>query len=188
MVTTLVQKDLLPTDIQTVEDFDIWQNQYVKEGSFEFIDGKIIPKDAMKQDEAFIATFLQRAFTSTTCYQKGDELMAEMDSYVNATRKRVPDLAYFTADELQQMRRGIRIKSRFTIEILSNSESFEDVIEKVQDYFNAGGQLVWYIVPKQQKIYVYVSPDESKAYKGNEIISAKPVIEDFQFEVSKMFA
>lgn len=86
------------------------------------------------------------------------------------------------------MRQRIRVKSKFAIEILSDSESFEDVIEKVQDYFDAGGLLVWYIVPKQQQIYVYTNPDESKAYKGNEVISAAPVIPDFQFEVSNMFS
>ena len=188
MVTTLVQTDLLPTDLQTVEEFENWQRQYVSEGSYEFIDGKIIHKESMKQDEIFIAAFLQRIFTKTVVYQRGDVLMPESDSYVSETRKRVPDLTYFTAEEIQQMRQRIRVKSKFAIEILPDSESFEDVIEKVQDYFDAGGLLVWYIVPKQQKLYVYTNPDESKAYKGNEMISAAPVIADFQFEVSNMFS
>lgn len=188
MVNTLVQTDLLPTDLQTVEEFDNWQRLYVKEGSYEFIDGKIIPKKSMKQDEAFIASYLVRVFTQTKSYQRGDCLMPKSDSYVSETRKRVPDLTYFTAEEIQQMRQRIRVKSKFAIEILSDSESFEDVIEKVQDYFDAGGLLVWYIVPKQQKIYVYTNPDESKAYKGNEVISATPVLPDFQFEVSNMFS
>jgi len=188
MTTTFILSESLPTNLQTVEEFDLWQRQYVKEGSYEFVDGKIIPKESMKQDEAFIASYLMRTFTRTKSYQEGNELLPEMDSYVNSMRKRVPDLAYFTAEEIQQMRQGIRIKSRFAIEILSDSESFESVIEKVQDYFDAGGQLVWYIVPKQQKIYVYTHPDASKAFKDNDIISAAPVIEDFQFKVADMFA
>lgn len=188
MITALVQTDTLPTDLQTVEEFEHWQRQHVSEGSFEFLDGRIIQKESMKQDEIFIAAFLQRVFTQTKSYQRGDVLMPESDSYVSETRKRVPDLTYFTAEEIQQMRQKVRVKSKFAIEILSDSESFEDVIEKVQDYFDAGGLLVWYIVPKQQKIYVYASPDESKGYKGNDVISATPVIADFQFEVSQMFS
>ncbi|AYQ36060.1 Uma2 family endonuclease [Runella sp. SP2] len=188
MITTLVQTDVLPTDLQTVEAFENWQRQHVVEGSFEFLDGKIIQKEAMKQDEAFIANFLLRVFIQTTAFQKGDVLLPELDSYVSQTRKRVPDLTYFTADEIKQMRQGARIKTRFAIEILSDSESFEDVIEKVQDYFDAGGELVWYIAPKQQKIYVYTNPDESKAYKGNDLIVATPVVSDFQFEVSQLFS
>ena len=188
MITTLVQPDVLPTDLQTVEAFENWQRQHVVEGSFEFLDGKIIQKEAMKQDEAFIANFLLRVFIQTAAFQKGDVLLPELDSYVSQTRKRVPDLTYFTANEIKQMRQGARIKTRFAIEILSDSESFEDVIEKVQDYFDAGGELVWYIAPKQQKIYVYTNPDESKAYKGNDLIVALPVLPDFQFEVSQLFS
>jgi len=86
------------------------------------------------------------------------------------------------------MGRSEKQSTRFAIEILSNSESYRDVTDKVQDYFDAGAQLVWYVVPEQQKIYVYTSPNESKAYKGSDVISAAPVLPDFQFTVSDLFA
>lgn len=76
----------------------------------------------------------------------------------------------------------------FAIEILSGSESYQDVLDKIQDYFDGGAQLVWYIVPKQKKIYVYTSPDESKAYKGMDVISAALVVPDFRFTVADLLA
>lgn len=36
----------------------------------------------------------------------------------------------------------------FAIEILSDSKSDKDVLDKPQDYFDRGAQLVWYIVLK----------------------------------------
>jgi Uma2 family endonuclease len=86
------------------------------------------------------------------------------------------------------MRRREKQATRFAIEILSDSESYQDVLDKIQDYFDGGVQLVWYVVPKQQKIYVYTSPDESKAYKGTDVISAAPVVPDFEFTVADLFA
>jgi Uma2 family endonuclease len=62
------------------------------------------------------------------------------------------------------------------------------VIDKIQDYFDAGAELVWYILPENQKIYVYTSPDESRAYKGTDLISAAPVLPDFSFAVADLFA
>lgn len=178
----------LPTNLQTVEEFEEWERQYVHEGSYEFVRGRIIPKPAMKQDELDLVDFLVRLFIETPQFKQKHTLYSEIDSYVDSHRKRVPDLTYFTAEQRQAIRRGERVSTLFAIEILSDSESHQDVLDKIQDYFDGGVQLVWYIVPKQQKIYVYTSPDESKAYKGTDVISAAPVLPDFQFTVADLFA
>ncbi len=177
----------LPTHFKTVDEFEEWERQYVHEGSYEFVRGRIIPKSSMKQDEFFITSFLTRLFAGTEVYRQRHELLPEADSYVDGTRKRVPDLAYFTIEQLENIRLGKRVSTHFAIEILSDSESYEDVLEKIQDYFDAGVQLVWYIVPRKKRIYVYASPDESKAYKGADVISAEPVIEGFSFRVEELF-
>jgi hypothetical protein len=46
----------------------------------------------------------------------------------------------------------------------------------------------FYVIPENQKIYVYTSPDESKAYKNTDVISAAPVLPDFEFVVADLFA
>lgn len=178
----------LPTNLQTVEEFEQWEQTYSHEGSYEFVRGRVIEKNEMKQAEYLFIKFLTRLFTQTNAYQKGAELTPEMDSYVDDTRKRRPDLAYFSLDQIEETGKGIRQKTRFAIEILSDSESYQDVLDKIQDYFDGGAQLVWYVIPVQQKIYVYTSPDESKAYKGTDVISAAPVVPDFQFTVADLFA
>ena len=188
MIASSARTLLLPTHLQTVEEFEQWERQYAHEGSYEFVRGRIIEKKEMKQAEYLILKFLTRLFAKTNAYQRGDELTPEMDSYVDDTRKRRPDLAYFTLEQIQETGKGIHQKTRFAIEILSDSESYEAVLEKIQDYFDAGAKLVWYVIPNRQRIYVYISPDESKAYKGTDIISAAPVLPDFQFTVSDLFA
>lgn len=188
MVTTLSQVEPLPTTLQTVDEFEQWQRQHVTEGSYEFVRGRIIPKPAMKQEEVFIAKFLTRLFTKTAAYQRGDELLPETDSYVDGFRKRVPDLTYLTVEQQEAIRGQERARTRFAIEILSESESFQSVADKVQDYFDGGAELVWYIAPIKEKIYVYTSPDETKVYKGTDTVSAAPVIEDFRFVVADLFA
>lgn len=178
----------LPTHLQTVDEFEQWEREHPHEGSYEFVRGRIIPKPAMKQDEFYIADFLIRQFIETQLFQSGHTLMPEGDSYVDGARKRIPDLTYITAEQHQAIRRGERVKTLFAIELLSDSESYEDALDKLQDYFDGGAQLVWYIALKRQKIFAYTSPDESKAYKGQEVISATPVVPELQFAVADMFA
>lgn len=177
----------LPTHLQTVDEFEAWQREVGNDGSFEFVRGQIIPK-SMKQDELDITDFLVRCFMQTPQFQQNHTLYPEIDSYVDSQRKRIPDLTYFTAEQRQAIRGGERVKTLFAIEILSDSESHQDVIDKIQDYFDGGAQLVWYIVPLRKKIYAYTSPDESTVYKEQQTISAAPLLADFQFTVADLFA
>ncbi len=178
----------LPTTLQTVDEFEQWARQPGHDGNFEFVNGHIIPKPGMKQEEFDIVDFLQRSFIQTAVYQRKHLLLPEADSYVDGKRKRIPDLTYITAEQRQAIRRGERINTLFAIEILSDSESHQDVLEKIQDYFDGGAQLVWYIVPKLLKVYVYTSPDDSKVYRPADTLSAAPLIPDFSFTVADLFA
>ncbi|WP_373515893.1 Uma2 family endonuclease [Persicitalea sp.] len=187
MTTATLSTDrTLPTDLKTVAEFEEWQQQPGNDGNFEFVRGRIIPK-SMKQNEIEIVDFLVRRFIQTAQYQQNHILYPELDSYVDNTRKRIPDLTYFTAEQRQAMRRGERANTLFAIEILSDSESHQDVLDKIQDYFDGGAQLLWYIVPKRQKIYAYTSPDEWTIFKGQQNITAAPVIPDFEFTVADLF-
>lgn len=186
MIATIEKSETLPTHFQTVDEFEQWQQQPGNDGNFEFVRGQIIPK-SMKQNEVLLGNFLLRQFIQTKAFQQGDILMAESDSYVDGNRKRIPDLTYFSEKQLKAIRQGERVKTRFAIEILSDSESYEDVVDKIQDYFDGGAQLVWYIVPNRQRIDAYTSPETLKVYNAKDVISAAPVVPDMQFTVADMF-
>ena len=54
----------------------------------------------MKQLEGFLIKFLNRVFVHANAFRQGDELFQEMDAYVDSSRKRRPDLSYFTSDQI----------------------------------------------------------------------------------------
>lgn len=129
-----------------------------------------------------------RRFVQTTYFQQKHLLMPGADSYVDATRKRIPDLAYFTAEQRQAIRRGERVNTLCAIEILSDSETHQDVLDKIQDYFDGGAQLVWYVIPRHQRIDAYTSPETATVFKGQQTIIAAPVLPEFSFPVAELFA
>ncbi len=178
--------ETLPTTLQTVDEFEAWERQHAHEGSYEFVRGRVIPT-SMKQDEILIARFLTRLFVKTDAYQRGEELLTEIDSYVDGVRKRVPDLTYFTVEQLTAIQQKQRVSTFFAIEILSDSESHEDVLEKIEDYFDGGAQLVWYIIPKRKIIEAYTAPFDRRVYAANDQISAAPVVPELTFTVADLF-
>ena len=188
MLATYPTPDALPTTLQTIDEFEQWERQYPHEGSYEFVRGRIIPKPAMKQIEFDIADFLVRQFIQTPQFQQKHLLMPEGDSYVDGQRKRIPDLTYITAEQRDAIRRGERVNTLFAIELLSDSETLEDVLDKIQDYFDGGAQLVWYIVPKRQRIYAYTSPLAIHVFANTDVVSAAPVLPEFSFSLPDLFA
>lgn len=73
------------------------------------------------------------------------------------------------------------------IELLSDSESYADVQEKIEDYFQAGVQVVWYINPKTEKIYLYNTAKTMQLCTGDDLCSAAPAIPDFELMVKGLF-
>ena len=175
---------------KTVDEFEAWvgNNSLLNDKRFEFVNGKIIEKSGMKQEEFYIAQFLMRLFAKTKAYADGGELIVESDSHIDNKRKRIADIGYFTKKQITEARKGKRFAPALAIEILSPNEKMEEIADKIQDYFDAKVQLVWYILPKQEQIYAYTSPTDLKIYKGLDICSASPVLTDFTFKINDLFA
>lgn len=188
MLIEIASAETMPTTLQTVNEFEAWERQHPHESSYEFVRGRIIPKPAVRQNELDLIDFLVRQFMKTPQFNQKHTLYSEIDSYVDGLRKRVPDLTYFTADQRQAIRRGERVNTLFAIRILSDSESHEDVLGKIDDYFDGGAQLVWYVIPKRQRIEVYMSSFDRRVYTANDQISAAPVIPEMSFTVADLFA
>lgn len=72
--------------------------------------------------------------------------------------------------------------------LLSKHDTKEEIEEKIEDYFDAGTQIVWYISPRRKQIYIYTSPINVKILRGASICSAAPILPDFSFKVEDMFA
>ena len=173
--------------LATVEEFESWLSKKKTDYNYEFVNGQAIKKNPMKQSELPMVQFLTRLFSKTLAYENYGELVPEADTYIDEYRKRVPDLAYFTAKQIKQAAIGIKVVPAFVIELLSDSESFDDVEKKIKDYFDAGVQVVWYINPKSKRIHNYTSPKNVIICADNDVCSAAPALSDFKFEVRELF-
>jgi Uma2 family endonuclease len=171
----------------TVEEFEKWVLSRKLKSIYEFRYGNIIKKGGMKQIELLIVKFLTRLFAHASAYQNGGELVQEIDIPIDEFRKRVADLAYFTENQIVATANGQKAVPSFAIELLSPNEILEDIEDKIQDYFDAGVQVVWYISPKKKLIYVYTSPTDVMICKGETICHARPALPDFEFKTEDLF-
>ena len=72
-------------------------------------------------------------------------------------------------------------------EAISPHDLIEELIEKIDEYFRAGVQIVWVIFPKQKRIEVYESPTSIRVLSENEILDGGKVLPQFRLAVKDLF-
>jgi Uma2 family endonuclease len=140
----------------------------------------------MKQLEVFILKALSRLFILTSVHRKGDELMTEVDTMTSEEQLRRPDMAYYTKSQIIGMTKGVNQVPAFVIEIISPSDNQNKILEKNQEYFSAGVQVIWLIMPNLKQVHIFTSPKNVQICTDDDICSAKPVLDDFEISVNDL--
>ena len=168
----------------TKADFLRWESDdnYV----YEFNNGVLEPTTGMRQDENYLLS-LENQFFKTSAFQNGWRMRAEMDSWLLDEQMRRPDVSFFTSEQLQQMNSDTRVVPKFVIEFASNSDTDLKTITKRHEYFAAGVQVLWWVYPSYQEVYMYTSPKTVTICTDEDVLSAAPAIPELQMTVAELF-
>lgn len=74
------------------------------------------------------------------------------------------------------------------VEVVSPSDRFDDVVEKVEEYLAAGVRLVWVALPRTKSISVYHPNGEAKIVREDDELSGEDVLPGFVCPVKHIFA
>lgn len=175
--------------IDTLEKFRAWTPP--EDGfKYEWNNG-VIEKSPKKItfENLFIVQRLNRFFQATEPYRQVGELFTEPESMTSSTQLRIPDMAYYTAQQITDAGAGKTPSvPEFIIEFVSDNDVHQKVLKKLDEYFNAGARVVWLIVPQVKLVYVYTSPIDVFICKGERVCSAEPVIPGFKTSADALFS
>lgn len=62
-----------------------------------------------------------------------------------------------------------------------------EVVGKVGEYFSAGVDYVWVVLPQHCQIHVYDSPTSSRILDRDDELSGEPVLPGFRLSLGKLF-
>jgi Uma2 family endonuclease len=74
------------------------------------------------------------------------------------------------------------------VEILSASNTREEMERKLLEYFQAGSKLVWYVAPDERTVRVYSSPKKFVLLTENDTLEGGKVLPGFTLPIKKWFA
>jgi Uma2 family endonuclease len=74
------------------------------------------------------------------------------------------------------------------IEVLSPSNTVQEIDEKIHFYFAAGSRAVWVFNPKRRTVAVYRSPFDVRILSEQETLEGGDVLPQFNLDLAKLFA
>lgn len=103
---------------------------------------------------------------------------------------RAPDAAFISKERLS----GNRPPKKFwpfapdlAVEVVSPSETGEQLQERIQDWLFGGAQWVWVIYPGVGTVHVYRSPSEVRVLQRGDVLEGEGTLSGFRCPVENLF-
>jgi Uma2 family endonuclease len=73
------------------------------------------------------------------------------------------------------------------VEILSPDDRWDDVMEKLAEYFEAGVDRVWVVAPKLRSVFAYRSLTEAQQLAEGDVLTDDEILPGFSLLVANLF-
>ena len=165
-----------------------WVDQQEDGYKYEWKQGVVEKKETMiKKSEWPIVDNIYRVFVTTEAYRKGGNIITTPASQLDEQTLRYPDMAFLTKEQIRDSNPDANPIASFMIELISPTDQVYSVKKKLQEYFGAGVQVVWYIYPAQQQVEVYHSSKEIAICTDDDRCSAAPAVADLSLTPRQIF-
>ena len=160
---------------------------------YEVIDGQIVEKALGTREielAAILAQFLGVFARTNRLGKVVPEMLFRIDPAADLQRR--PDVA-FIANERWPWNRPApdetpwNIVPDLAIEVVSPSNTFNEVMRKLRLYFRAGVRQVWLVIPEMSQIYIYDSPEQIRVLGRDKELDGGALLPGFRLAVATLF-
>ena len=157
---------------------------------YEVVDGKIVEK-VVGGYELDIATLLVEFLAPFVRAHRLGRVFGEMIFRIDQAKdlQRRPDVAFVSHARWPVHRRAPKVAvwdmvPDLAVEVVSPSNTADQVQEKIHEYFRAGVNRVWVVYPRQQEVYVYASPAQIQVLQLGQELDGGDLIPGFRLPVA----
>lgn len=160
---------------------------------YEVVDGQKVEKTPLGAYETLLGSRLNTRLDSFAYAHDCGRAVSEMLFHFGPSLpQRRPDVAYVSYQRWPRKRQVPRTQAwavvpELAVEVISASNTFEEVLGKVHEYFRAGVQAVWVVAPPQQQVYVYQSPSHIQVVTIQEALTGEPFLPGFRLPLTEFF-
>ena len=161
---------------------------------YEVVGGQIVEKPAMGVIESLLASLLLRWMANHAHENQLGRVVSETLFLLDPALelKRRPDLAFVSTERWPLRRRVPRTEAwdvvpDLAIEVVSKTNTADQMAEKIEDYFRSGVRQVWVVYPGTRKIYLYDTPTSVKILQVGDDLAGGSVLAGFQLALEVLF-
>lgn len=158
---------------------------------YELVEGTLVEK-AMGTYESYLALLIGRLLGNFAAEQQlGIVLGADGILRLAPGLVRIPDVSFIAWDRLPNRQIPTQpiaeLVPDLAVEVISRGNTAEEMNRKLQDYFAAGCQQVWYVYPQQREAHVFASPEDRTVLTEHETLHAKGVLSGLTISLRELF-
>jgi len=158
----------------------------------ELVDGVLVEK-TVGTYESFLAGELFRRLANFVADRKlGVALPADGMMRLSPGLVRIPDASFVGWDRFP----GRRLSRDpiwgpapdLAVEVVSRSNTTQEMERKLDEYFGVGVRLVWYVYPESRTIEVYAARDRRTVLGEEDVLDGGDVLPGFELSLKEFFA
>lgn len=159
----------------------------------ELVNGRVVPTMPTGDEHGDVELELGmrlRAYGKES--KRGRAIGGEVGIYIrrDPDTVRAADIVFISRErDLRPRAKGyLEIAPELVVEVLSPEDRWNKVKEKLEDYFSAGVDRVWVLVPMHRRILVYRSPTEFVQLDEGQVLTDEELLPGFSVPVAELFA
>ena len=100
------------------------------------------------------------------------------------------DVAFISNERLAdvQSKSFLDVAPELVVEVISPSNTWQEMREKLEEYFEAGVEQVWIVEPKPRRVLVYRDATTAEALSKTDTLHGTGVLAGFKLALSDLFA
>lgn len=160
-------------------------------GPAELIYGRIVPMSPTGGLHAYLEN---EAGTELGLFVKrrdlGWVLVGEVGIYTRRNRDRIraADVVFISKTRMSELPPGyLQVAPELVIEILSPTDRWLDIRQKLTEYFAIGVERVWIVEADHRLVLVYRSPKEFDEFGMGDTLRGEGVLAGFELPVARLF-
>jgi len=162
-------------------------------GPCDLVDGTIVPLTPTGAEHGTIEFRLAADLINFVRQRRAAWVLGgELGVYTqrNPDRVRGADIAVVSKARLPNGpgKRFLEVAPELVVEIMSPDDRWQDVRQKIIEYFAIGVDRVWIVEPENRSVLVFRSPTESRQLTENDDLAGEGPLEGFSIRVAHVFA